>query len=243
MNRSVENVSRFLIGICRRLIVTWLSVRLDLVVCGLENVPSVGPAILIANHPSAMDGLLLAGIVPRRLHGFSRAENFTGPLLGRILTSLGALAATNDVRDQESLGQNLRSLEEARRWIERGQVMVSTPEGDVNPAASLRPFKWGAIFLGSELGVPIVPVTIVGSENALANPRRPSILHALWPRRARVWIHFMAPLHFEAGTLDGARLGIRVEQIRELIQTDRDEIGRDGNLDRPEKSSITSPGR
>jgi 1-acyl-sn-glycerol-3-phosphate acyltransferase len=190
----------------------------------LENIPRVGPAVVVANHPSAIDGLLLAGVIPRQVRGFSRSENFDGVITGYFLRWLGTLSATNDVRDQKSLEQNLRSLDEAKRWIERGQILVSMPEGDVNPTSVLREFKWGAIFLAGELGVPIVPALIVGSERAFADPCRPSILQALWPRRARVWIHFMAPLNFEASPVAGPRLALRVEHIRGLMQTKTREI-------------------
>mgnify|MGYP000474704368 FL=1 len=136
-------------------------------IVGRERIPEQGPAILAANHVSALDGILLALIAAERarpIRFLVAAEFFHRPLHGFLLRRFGQIA----VRRGE---QHQAALDEAVETLRGGALVGIFPEGQVNPdpEAGLARGRTGVARLALAAGAPVIPLGIWGSQ-------------ARWPR-------------------------------------------------------------
>jgi len=152
---------------------------------GLDNVPSQGPAILAANHVSALDTLLLPLVVRgRKVVFLGKAELFDRRLSAWFFRSVGVIPVR---RGQGTPGEAaLRAGVEALR---RGELVGIFPEGTRSPDGRLYRGKTGVARLALQAGAPVIPVAIEGTLEALPPGRR-------LPRARPVLIRFGKPLDF-----------------------------------------------
>ncbi len=125
---------------------------------GLEHVPAGGGFVLCANHLSALDTWALAyALFPRELRSMGKVELFERPLLGRLVTSLGAFPAR---RGDGAEG----AVATAARLARAGNVVAIFPEGARRrPDREHRP-RTGAARTALAAGVPLVPAGIRGTD-------------------------------------------------------------------------------
>lgn len=122
---------------------------------GLENVPADHPVVLCANHSHAVDpfliGLSLPRTVPLRIMG--KKELFDKPLLGALLTALGAFPVDRGHSD-------LSAVKTAIRAIRDGAHLLVFPEGTrVRHEGEARP-KGGVVMIAMRAGAPLLPVYV-----------------------------------------------------------------------------------
>lgn len=130
-----------------------------------ENIPRRGPAILIANHTSILDGILIHAVTRRPLRIFVAAEWVDWLPLRPLFSSMGVIRVERDRRNPEA-------LESAVEALERGDVVALFPEGGIQSTGRLAHFKNGAARLALRTGAPIVPCAIVGSFDAMPWPKK-----------------------------------------------------------------------
>lgn len=134
-----------------------LGCYLRLAVEGTAHVPA-GAALLVANHPSALDPVLIAAALPRRAVFMGAAEFLTWPVVGWVMRAYGVVPVRRGRVDAAA-------VREAVRVLRAGGLLVIFPEGRVAPSGgALRP---GAGLLAAAAHVPVVPVAVVGSSRAL----------------------------------------------------------------------------
>lgn len=126
-------------------------------VVGAENLPLAGPAILIANHHSDVDPVVMAVSFARPLHFMADVEQLQRGFVGPIIKRLGAFPVYRD-------GIDRRGLLAALDLLRQGVVVAMFPEGDMYPDGQLRPFERGVGFLAVHSGAPIIPAAIIGAE-------------------------------------------------------------------------------
>ncbi len=190
---------------------------LDFRVSGEEHVPARGPAIIVANHPCAIDGFLVIAAVRRRVYGWMRATNFAPAWRAWYLRALGnrPVFAGEDNSDTMAWTENL---------LRRGDVLLLAPEGDVTIPPPVGPFKGGFLKIALKLGVPVVPVAIVGSERILSEPRRPTLLRHHILHRARVDLKVLPPMSFENPALDRTLFEAQLGEVRRVIGAEVDAL-------------------
>lgn len=121
-----------------------------------------GPCVVVANHASYLDGIILTGVLPPRFSFAIKQEVGGFALLGWVLRRLGhALVERFDRRKSIEDGQKL--IEQARG----GQALGFFPEGRFDRQPGLRPFRSGAFHAAAKAGIPVVPVVIRGSRDVL----------------------------------------------------------------------------
>lgn len=152
-------------------------------VTGLENIPKSGPFLLIANHQSLLDPLLIVAMQKREIHVMAKSTQFSNPLLGAYMaTHCKAFPVRRYQIDPQSVRISLRRLKE-------GLGVAIFVEGERSWDGHLQPPRLGTLRLILKAGVQVVPVTIVGA-------------YDVWPRwhrgirRGTVRIHYGAPLRF-----------------------------------------------
>ena len=121
---------------------------------GWEHVPAEGPAILCSNHESIVDPFVLGLTTHRVIHHMAKAELFGYPVLKQIMVGFGVFPVERGAGDE-------RALARARELLEQGELIGIFPQGTCLPYR-IRPYRRGAARLALEIGVPIVPVCMIG---------------------------------------------------------------------------------
>ncbi len=138
---------------------------------GLEHIDHDATYIFMCNHVSNLDPPILIPKLPRRTSVLVKKELFQIPILGRAM--LMADLVPVDRRNREAA---VNSMREAEQVMARGLNMTVFPEGTRSRDGRLLPFKKGPFYLAMDSGIPIVPVTIQGSE--LLMPKGSSTIRA-----------------------------------------------------------------
>lgn len=139
----------------------WLNPFWKLTVRGRERLPWRGPAVIVANHLSLLDILVLYGLF-RPYKWVSKASIFRIPFIGwnmRLNDYVGLVRG-----DRESIK---RMMAHCRAHLAAGSPVLIFPEGTRAPDGRLQPFKDGAFKLACEAGCPIIPVVVTGTERGL----------------------------------------------------------------------------
>lgn len=130
---------------------------------GVEAIDPSRPQILVANHVSWYDVLVLAGFLPGRWVFVAKRELERVPVFGRAAAACGQIFI--DRRDHASA---VESLAVARKRLEEDRpTIIMFPEGTRSATGELRAFKKGAFVLAIQAGVDIVPAGIVGSREVM----------------------------------------------------------------------------
>jgi 1-acyl-sn-glycerol-3-phosphate acyltransferase len=119
-------------------------------------------AVLVVNHASYIDALVLAAILPTEYSFVAKKELLKVPLLGRFLRKLGILFVDR-FNAEEGIGDTDQILAAARS----GKSVVFFPEGTFVRAAGLRPFRMGAYLVAARAGLPVIPLSISGTRSIL----------------------------------------------------------------------------
>jgi 1-acyl-sn-glycerol-3-phosphate acyltransferase len=171
--------SRLLLGICR--------VKVE--VRGAEKIVPPGPYVFLSNHQSQFDIPAAAVTIPIQFRILAKKELFHIPVFGWVLRLSGFVGIERENREKA-----IRSLDEAARRIRRGRSLLIYAEGTRSPDGSLLPFKKGGFILAIQAGVPVIPLTVLGSRKVLPKGSlriRPGTIHVVVgdpidPRQYRV---------------------------------------------------------
>ncbi len=122
---------------------------------GLENIPSEGGVIFCSNHIGALDVISIAACTERQVTFVAKKELFSIPLLGRLITALGAIKIDRGGNDIGAIKASINAAKD-------GSAVAIFPEGHrypgINPATT--PKRNGAALIAYRSGCDIVPVCI-----------------------------------------------------------------------------------
>jgi 1-acyl-sn-glycerol-3-phosphate acyltransferase len=147
----------------------WTGVRIagiQVQTVGLDTLDRARTYIFMSNHVSNVDPPILMPLIPRRMSVMVKKELFKVPILARMMR-FGSLVPV-DRRNRES---GIAAVRAAAEVIRQGLNMTIYVEGHRSFDGKLLPFKKGPFYLAEECGVPIVPVTIVGSHYVMPKKR------------------------------------------------------------------------
>ena len=150
---------------------------LDVSVQGAENIPESGGVILMINHVTAIDPMIVAGAVRHRFVVImSKAENFRNPLVRLLIGNWGGYPVRRGEVDRRALKITLDLLS-------LGEMVLMAPEGSRH--SQLSEAKGGTAYIGLKSRAVIVPTAIYNADTW----RRDLIL----PRRTPVQVIFGRP--------------------------------------------------
>jgi 1-acyl-sn-glycerol-3-phosphate acyltransferase len=129
---------------------------------GLDRLPASGPIVVVANHASFADSILLTAALPPRFAFAAKRELAASALLGSALRRLGAVFVERF--DAAGGAEDAGVLEAHAR---AGDPMVVFPEGSFRRAPGLLPFKLGAFVVAAHTGAPVIPVALTGTRSLL----------------------------------------------------------------------------
>jgi 1-acyl-sn-glycerol-3-phosphate acyltransferase len=138
----------------RALFSVFFAVFYRLKVIGTENIPMQGAVVLCANHTSSLDPPMLGTPLVRKVYFMAKAELFDIPILGTIISKVGAFPVKRGGVSKESIRLAISLLKESN-------MMGIFPEGTRSNAGGMG--KKGAASLALKSGAAVVPVAIIGS--------------------------------------------------------------------------------
>lgn len=205
----------------------WVGVRMAGVrfeTIGLDKFDHSRSYIYMTNHTSNLDPPIQVGLIPRSTSVMVKKELFKVPILGRAMR-MGSLVPV----DRGNRDAGIEAVREAKAVIEKGMNMLIYVEGKRSFDGKLLPFKKGPFYMAIECGVPVVPITIVGTHYCMPKRR-----FAIKPGRVEVIFHPpIEPKDF------GDRESL-MEKVRAVIESGLPEEYRSGT---PTQESITSKRR
>ncbi len=189
-----------------------------------ERVPRMGPVLLCINHPNNLiDSLLVASVLPRKVHYLATAALFRNPLLARFLVALGVIPIYRKADDPDKMDRNTEMVAACDETFDRGRLIAIYPEGVTRSEAHLQRIKTGAawIALGYEAHAPgrltVVPVGL--SFEARRKFRGRVLVSGGEP----VDVSSLLPIYSEepAKALDALTAAIQRAMEREVVHVDR----------------------
>jgi len=143
----------------------WAAVRaagLPVAIEGAGQLPDAGPVVVVANHASYVDGLLLFALLPSRFV-FAAKEGFgRNPFTRIAFRKAGAVFV-----ERFEAGRSVEDSRMLAGLAKAGAALAIFPEGTFSRTPGLRPFRMGAFVVAAEAGVPVVPVAFRGTRSVL----------------------------------------------------------------------------
>jgi len=153
----------------------WLT-GIPLEVEGRESLPS-GGVIIVANHASYLDGLVLSAAINGELTFIAKQDLQHQSIAGVFLRRLGTIF----VRRIDPKG-GIEDTETILHAARNNARLITLPEGTFSRMPGLLPFRLGAFLVAAEARIPVVPVTIKGTRMVLRSDQ--------WmPHRGRISVH------------------------------------------------------
>lgn len=169
---------------------------------GRDKLPWRGAAMLVSNHESLGDILVLFGLY-RPFKWVSKAAVFKSPFLGWNMRYNGYVPLVRG--DKDSIVEMSRRC---REWLDLGVPIMMFPEGTRSPDADVKAFKDGAFRLAIEAGCPLYPIVLTGTADTLPK-------HGLMVKPvARCHVRVLDPI--DPAGFDGDVASFR-DHVRELI--------------------------
>ena len=182
-------------------------------IVGRPNIPARGPALLICNHVSMIDGALVGACVQRFVRFLVYGPYFNKPVINWFMRRLYAIPITPGTRTGIT-----QAIERARAELAAGHVVCIFVEGAVSRTGNLLPFKRGFERMVEGLDVPVIPVYLDRVWGSIFSFKRGKFFWKL-PERLPypVTVAFGAPLPSPVSTSDArqAILDLGVVAMRE----------------------------
>ncbi len=141
---------------------------IDVEVRGRDLLDRRRPCVFMSNHLSFLDGPLLVTVIDRPVRAIVKRFVFRIPVLGPGMRFAGYVPV-----DREGEGRGRERIARAVRLMrDRGYSFLVFPEGQRSWDGTLQPFRRGGFFLALEAGVPIVPVSVLGTYELLPRGTR-----------------------------------------------------------------------
>jgi 1-acyl-sn-glycerol-3-phosphate acyltransferase len=163
-----------LVALLLRPVAWWGRMRVE----GLEQVPAQGPLLVVPNHDSQWDPILVGLAVKpkRRLRFLARASLWRIPGLGRILDGLNQIPIERGMRD-------IRALDSAVQALNAGQAVCVFPEGGLSWGERVRARSGVGRLAARCPGVGVVLCSVAGTTGYVRFPRRPRVRVAFFRPR------------------------------------------------------------
>ena len=193
---------------------SWLLVRTlyRLRLHGIEkNVPDEGPALIVCNHVSYMDALILAATIPRPVRFVMYYRIFNIPVMSWIFRTAKAIPIAGAKEDPELMR---RAFEEIDAALAAGEIVGIFPEGALTKDGEIAAFKSGVEKILERRPVPVVAMALKGMWTSMWSRRDTRLGRMRVPRRFRAHVEVMAGEPMDGATATADVLEARVRALR-----------------------------
>ena len=193
---------------------SWLLVRTlyRLRLHGIEkNVPDEGAALIVCNHVSYMDALILSAAMPRPVRFVMYYRIFEIPVMKWIFRTAKAIPIAGAREDPELMQ---KAFDEVDAALAEGELVCIFPEGALTRDGGIAPFKSGVEKILERRPVPVVPMALRGMWGSMWSRRDSRLGRMRVPRRLRAHIEVVAGEPVDGATATAASLEAKVRELR-----------------------------
>ena len=126
---------------------------------GLEQIPEQGPALLVCNHVSYVDAILIFGASPRPIRFVMEAAIFRIPVLGFLFRTVGAVPIAPRASEPEVYEAAFKRIQ---TYLDAGELVCIFPEGMLTRNGAMNEFRGGTMRILKDSPVPVVPLALRG---------------------------------------------------------------------------------
>jgi 1-acyl-sn-glycerol-3-phosphate acyltransferase len=197
---------------------SWVLVRTlyRLRVQGIDHIPDEGAALVVCNHVSYMDALILAASIPRPVRFVMYYRIFNIPVMSWIFRTARAIPIAG-AREDPALMQ--RAFDEIDRALAAGEIVGIFPEGALTRDGGIAPFKSGVERILAQRPVPVIAMAMRGMwasmwsrRSARAEGGRLDRMRV--PRRFRAHVEVIADAPVDGASASAGQLEARVRALR-----------------------------
>ncbi len=173
----------------------------------VENIPNEGAAVLVANHVSYVDGVIMGGACRRPIRFVVHEAIYRAPILSFIFRS-GRAIPIGGKKDSPSAYRN--AFEKIKKALSDGELVCIFPEGRLTPDGEIHRFKRGIEKILKDNPVPVIPTALRGLWGSFFSRKDNNALRRL-PRGFRSKIEFIVgrPMTPELVTAEGLEETVR----------------------------------
>jgi 1-acyl-sn-glycerol-3-phosphate acyltransferase len=178
---------------------------------GRSHIPATGPVMMMANHASFYDTIIL-GVAQRRMIDFMARSGLFIPILGPFISSMGAFPIQRDGGGAAGVKETLKRLKNAR-------LIGLFPEGTRTPDGNLQPLRPGIANIARKSGCQILCVGVYGAFEAW--PRSQP-----WPGSWQIHVHYEPPLTTAdlAGKTDEEAMDMMRQRLERALNHARESV-------------------
>jgi 1-acyl-sn-glycerol-3-phosphate acyltransferase len=174
---------------------------------GIGNIPDTGPVVLVCNHVSFIDALVIAGCIRRPVRFVMHYKFYELPVLNFIFRTAGAIPIATARENPQMLVQ---AYERISRYLEEGEVVCIFPEGGLTSDGEIKPFRPGIDKIIRRNPVPVVPMALRGLWGSFFSRKGGAAMKGKLPR----------PLFYRIGLALGPPVppaGVSAAGLREAV--------------------------
>ena len=177
---------------------------------GLERIPETGSAILVANHVSFVDALILGGCVVRPVRFVMYYKIYNIPIMHFIFRTARAIPIAGRKEDE---GMYNRAFDEMRAAIDNGDLLCIFPEGQITRHGEMNEFRPGVMTLLEDRPVPVIPMALRGLWGSLFS-RKDGPAFLKLPRKLFARIDLVVGEEVAPENVTMAKLQADVQELR-----------------------------
>ncbi|MCY7354758.1 MAG: MFS transporter [Lysobacter sp.] len=197
---------------------SWLLVKTlyRLRIRGMEHIPDEGAALVVCNHVSYMDALILSGAIPRPVRFVMYHKIFRIPVMSWIFRTAKAIPIAPAKEDKALM---LRAFAEIDRALAEGEIIGIFPEGRLTSDGEIAAFKSGVERILETRPVPVVPIALRGMWTSMWSRRGMQsesgrMARMRMPRRFRAHVEVVAGAPVDGSEATAERLEAEVRRLR-----------------------------
>jgi 1-acyl-sn-glycerol-3-phosphate acyltransferase len=144
---------------------------------GLDKIPEDGPAVLVCNHVSYVDALIIAGCIRRPVRFVMYYKIYDFPILNFVFRTAKAISIAGKFEDKAQLNKAFDDIDEA---LSDGDLVCIFPEGKLTSDGSMHTFRDGVEKILERRAVPVIPMALQGLWGSAFSRQRTNIFYRLY---------------------------------------------------------------
>ncbi|MFA5589567.1 MAG: MFS transporter [Lysobacteraceae bacterium] len=177
----------------------------------IEQVPNEGPALIVCNHVSYMDALLILGAVPRPTRFVMYHRIFDVPGMNIVFRATRAIPIAGAKEDPELMERAFAQIDEA---LAQGELVCIFPEGGLTTDGDIAPFRKGVERILATRPVPVAPMALRGMWASMWSRRDSRLSRLRLPRRFRAHVELVVGEVLPPEQASAETLEARVRELR-----------------------------
>ncbi|MBS0199200.1 MAG: MFS transporter [Proteobacteria bacterium] len=178
---------------------------------GIDHIPDEGAALIVCNHVSFMDALILSASIPRPVRFVMYYKIFNIPVLSWIFRTAKAIPIAGAKENPELMQRAFAEIDAA---LAEGELVGIFPEGALTQDGEIASFKSGVEKILEQRQVPVIPMALRGMWSSMWSRRDSKLHRARLPRRFRAHVDVVADAPIDGHGVTSEILEAKVRELR-----------------------------